>query len=47
MDDHGGDEPEGRTTAPQSEYTLRDAGTGAIVALVGLLITVGIPLLFH
>ncbi|ELY58417.1 hypothetical protein C491_08779 [Natronococcus amylolyticus DSM 10524] len=34
-----------RTTAPMGEYTARDVGIGFVVALVGLLVTVGIPLL--
>ncbi len=45
-DDH--EEPgddEGRTTAPQSEYTARDVAFGAVVAAVGLLVTFGVPLL--
>lgn len=50
MDDHEGHEHhphgdhEGRTTAPQSEYTSRDVAIGAVIALVGLLLTFGIPL---
>lgn len=51
--DHGGDEREGdearpyeteRTTAPQSAYAGRDVVTGALVALVGLAVTFGVPL---
>lgn len=34
-----------RTTAPQSPYTGRDVLVGAVVALVGLAITFGVPLL--
>lgn len=33
-----------RETAPQSPYSGRDVGVGAVVALVGLLVTFGIPL---
>lgn len=33
-----------RTTAPQSEYTGRDVAVGVLIALVGLLVTFGIPL---
>jgi hypothetical protein len=43
-DDHGHDEEEGRTTAPQSEYTASQVGLGFAVALVGLVVTFGIPL---
>jgi hypothetical protein len=44
-DDHGhDDEEEGRTTAPQSEYTASQVGLGVAVALVGLVVTFGIPL---
>ncbi|MDL5360726.1 hypothetical protein [Halalkalicoccus sp. NIPERK01] len=35
-----------RTTAPQSPYSMRQAGIGVAVLLVGLLVTLGIPLLF-
>lgn len=35
-----------RSTAPQSEYFGRDVVVGFLVALVGLLITFGIPLIF-
>lgn len=51
-DEHGeqDDEVEGapvteRTTAPQSAYTMGDVAFGAVVALVGLLVTFGVPLL--
>ena len=40
---HGPDD--GRTTAPQSEYTMRDIALGAAVAAVGLAVTFGVPLL--
>jgi hypothetical protein len=33
-----------RSTAPQSEYTGNDVVLGATIALVGVLVTVGIPL---
>ncbi|PSQ23696.1 hypothetical protein BRD04_02670 [Halobacteriales archaeon QS_9_67_17] len=42
--DHPDDESE-RTTAPQSDYTNRDVAVGAVVALVGLLVVFGVPLL--
>lgn len=35
----------GRDTAPQGPYTTRDVGVGFAVALVGLLLTFGVPLL--
>lgn len=34
-----------RTTAPQSPYSTRDVAVGALIAVVGLLVTFGIPLL--
>jgi hypothetical protein len=34
-----------RTTAPQSPYTMRDVGVGALVAAVGLLLVVVVPYL--
>lgn len=34
-----------RTTAPQSDYTGRDVAVGALVALVGILVTFVVPLL--
>lgn len=37
--------PNERSTAPQSAYTPKQAGLGALVALVGLGVTFGIPLL--
>ena len=44
-DDHGhDDEAEGRTTAPQSEYTPQQVGIGFAVALVGLFVVFGVPL---
>jgi hypothetical protein len=43
-DDHG-EEDEGRTTAPQSDYTGRQIAIGAVVAVIGLLVTFGIPFL--
>lgn len=33
-----------RTTAPQSPYTTRDVAVGAVVALVGIAVVFGIPL---
>lgn len=44
--DHGheDDHESGRTTAPQSAYTGRDVAVGWVVALVGLLVTFGIPI---
>jgi hypothetical protein len=35
-----------RETAPMSEFTGRDVGIGIAVLLVGLLITVAVPLVF-
>lgn len=34
-----------RTTAPQSDYTVRDVGVGFLVALVGMVIVFVVPLL--
>lgn len=33
-----------RTTAPQSDYTTRDVAVGFVVAAVGLVVTMGVPL---
>ena len=41
-DDHD-DEPEGRITAPQSEYSTRQVGVGFAVLAVGLLVAYLIP----
>lgn len=38
------DHDEGRTTAPQSAYTGRQVGIGWLVAIVGLVVTFGIPI---
>jgi hypothetical protein len=35
---------EARSTAPQSEYTARRVLVGAVIALVGLAVTFGVPL---
>lgn len=52
MTDHDGDHGHGdspyateRTTAPQSDYTMRDVAVGAAVAAVGLAVAFGVPLL--
>lgn len=34
-----------RTTAPQSQYTTQQVITGLVVFTIGLVVTVGIPLL--
>jgi hypothetical protein len=34
-----------RTTAPMAPFTTREAGIGAVVALVGALLAFGVPLL--
>lgn len=34
-----------RQTAPQQPYTTRDVGVGIVVAIVGVVIVFGIPLL--
>lgn len=42
---HGFVEPVAtRETAPMSEFTVRDVGIGIVVLVVGLLVTVAIPL---
>jgi hypothetical protein len=38
-------EPPRRSTAPQSAYTTRQVQLGVAVVLVGLAVTVGVPLL--
>lgn len=37
-------EPPYRSTAPQSDYTVGQVGLGFAVLVVGLLLTVGLPL---
>ncbi|WP_255196287.1 DUF7550 family protein [Halorarius litoreus] len=54
-DDHADDEAEEhaheseyvteRETAPQSDYTSRDVAVGFVVALVGMAVVFGVPLL--
>ena len=44
-DDEPQEEWAERRTAPQSPYTGRDVAVGAVIAVVGLLITFGVPLL--
>jgi hypothetical protein len=43
-DDHG-EEDEGRTTAPQSDYSARDVAIGAVVGVIGTFVVFGIPFL--
>lgn len=38
-------EPEGRQTAPQGPYTMRDVAVGFVVLVIGALVVFGIPLL--
>lgn len=38
-------DPPERSTAPQSDYTMSNVGTGFIVLLVGVALTFGLPLL--
>ncbi|WP_435335564.1 DUF7550 family protein [Haloarchaeobius sp. TZWWS8] len=51
-DDHGhGDhehhegETEGRVTSPMQEFSMSQVSTGFIVALVGIVLTIAVPLL--
>jgi hypothetical protein len=37
--------PPERSTAPQSDYTMRDVGVGFVVMVVGVVVTFGLPLL--
>lgn len=34
-----------RTTAPQSPYTMRDVGVGTAIALGGMVLVFGVPIL--
>ena len=34
-----------RSTAPQSPYTMTQVGTGIVIFGIGLVVTVGLPLL--
>ena len=42
MDDHDHDDESGRVTAPMQEFTTGEAGIGAAVLVVGLVLTFGI-----
>ncbi|WP_435116166.1 DUF7550 family protein [Halolamina sp. C58] len=45
MDDHDHDDgDEGRVTAPMQEFTTGEAGIGAAVLVVGLVLTFGLAL---
>jgi hypothetical protein len=45
-DDHGhGEEDAERVTAPMQQFSTAQVGLGAAVAVVGLLVTFGLPLL--
>lgn len=44
MADHDPD-PDARTTAPQSSFTMREVGIGAVVTIVGLAVVFLLPLL--
>lgn len=35
--------PEGRTTAPQSEFTTKQAMIGALVTLIGIVVAYAVP----
>lgn len=41
--DHSDDGDEGRVTAPQQDYGMREVTTGLVVMLVGLVVTMGLP----
>ncbi|SNR35263.1 DUF7550 family protein [Halorubrum vacuolatum] len=46
MADHSHEpDPDARVTAPMQEFSGREAGIGAVVLLVGLVIAYGIPTL--
>jgi len=38
-------DPPERSTAPQSDYSMRDVGIGFVVMFVGVAVTFGVPLL--
>jgi len=44
MDDHADQDDDGRSTAPQSDYTIREVGIGIGIMAVGVVITFGLPL---
>jgi hypothetical protein len=44
MDDHDDADGDERTTAPQSEYTGREVGIGFVVMLVGVAVSLALPL---
>lgn len=43
---HGAGTEEGRVTSPMQEFTGRQAGIGAAVAVVGIAVAYAVPLLF-
>ena len=43
-DHHPHGSTEARSTAPQSEYTATQIALGAVIALVGIAVTFGVPL---
>ncbi|GAB3682013.1 hypothetical protein GCM10028857_07160 [Salinarchaeum chitinilyticum] len=44
-DDQHDSEPAGRTTAPQSDFTARQAAIGGIVTAIGLVVAYAVPAL--
>jgi hypothetical protein len=43
--DHGDDDGDWRVTAPMQDFTTSQVGTGIAVALVGIVLVFGVPLL--
>jgi hypothetical protein len=43
-DHHPHESTDARSTAPQSDYGSREVAVGAVIALVGLGVTFGVPL---
>ena len=43
---HDSEEPQGRTTAPMSAFSVRDAAFGFVVMVIGVALVFGIPLAF-
>ncbi len=43
-DHHPHERTAGRTTAPQSDYSLRDVAIGVVIAAVGIAVTFAIPI---
>lgn len=42
--EHDADEQEGRVTAPQQAYGMREVTIGFVILAIGVIVTLGLPL---